>query len=62
MDDALLDELELKRQLMIKTGIEKGLQSHETLYLSEQVDRLINAIEEERQHLFNINTFYNRNS
>ena len=61
MDDALLDELELKRQLMIKTGIEKGLQSHETLYLSEQVDRLINAIEE-RQHLFNINTFYNSNS
>lgn len=61
MDDALLNELEMKRQLMIKTGLEKGLQSHETLYLSEQVDRLINAIEE-RQHLFNINEFYNSNS
>ena len=56
MQDALLDELELKRQMMIKSGIEKGLQSHETLYLSEQVDRLINAFEE-RQHSYEIDTF-----
>ena len=60
MDDTLLNELELKRQLMIKSGLEKGLQSHETLHLSEQVDRLINAFEE-KQHLFNLNSFYNSN-
>ncbi|AWE06500.1 aspartyl-phosphate phosphatase Spo0E family protein [Lysinibacillus sp. 2017] len=56
MDNVLLNELELKRQLMIKSGIENGLQSHETLQLSEQVDRLMNAFEE--RHYYDSVTLY----
>ncbi|MEK4424235.1 aspartyl-phosphate phosphatase Spo0E family protein [Solibacillus sp. FSL K6-1523] len=49
MDDAILIALEAKRQLMIKSGMENGLQSLETINLSKQVDRLINAFEEQQQ-------------
>lgn len=49
MDDALLIALEAKRRLMIKSGMENGLQSLETINLSKQVDRLINAFEEQQQ-------------
>lgn len=48
MDNPLLDVLESKRQLMIKSGIENGLQSCKTIQLSEQVDHLINAYEEQQ--------------
>lgn len=38
----LLKELEKKRQLMIKSGIEYGLQNPETIRLSKELDRLMN--------------------
>lgn len=38
----LLKELEIKRQLMIKTGIECGLQNPRTIKLSKELDRLMN--------------------
>lgn len=60
LDDALLVELELKRQLMIKSGIENGLHSHITIQLSEQVDRLINAFER-RQLSIDLTTIYRKN-
>ena len=41
-DEALLHQIELKRQLMIQSGIEHGLHSKQTLYLSKQVDYLMN--------------------
>ncbi|MFA1782370.1 aspartyl-phosphate phosphatase Spo0E family protein [Bacillus velezensis] len=37
-------EIEKKRNEMIKTGIEKGLLDCSTLNLSEQLDKLINAV------------------
>lgn len=49
LDDALLIELEMKRKLMIKSGIENGLQSQETLRLSEQVDCLMNTFEKKKK-------------
>ena len=48
LEDALLIELEQKRQLMINSGIENGLHSTKTIQLSKQVDRLINEFEEKR--------------
>ena len=53
VDDALLIELEIKRQLMIKSGIENGLRSKKTLQLSRQVDILMNAFEQKQA--FNLN-------
>lgn len=41
-DESLLHQIEIKRQLMIQSGIENGLQSNQTLCLSEQVDHLMN--------------------
>ncbi|WP_253896162.1 aspartyl-phosphate phosphatase Spo0E family protein [Solibacillus sp. R5-41] len=61
MDDAILIALEAKRQLMIKSGIENGLQSIETINLSKQVDRLINAFEEQQQHENTPNSFRQSN-
>ena len=42
-DEMLLVEIELKRQQMIQSGLENGLQSDKTLELSKQVDHLMNA-------------------
>ncbi|WP_268422824.1 aspartyl-phosphate phosphatase Spo0E family protein [Bacillus inaquosorum] len=36
-------EIEKKRIEMIQTGMEKGLLSHDTLKLSMELDKLINA-------------------
>ncbi|WP_274309302.1 aspartyl-phosphate phosphatase Spo0E family protein [Solibacillus daqui] len=41
-DESLLHQIEIKRQLMIQSGIENGLQSKQTLCLSKQVDHLMN--------------------
>ncbi|RHW39823.1 aspartyl-phosphate phosphatase Spo0E family protein [Lysinibacillus yapensis] len=38
----LLNELEKKRQLMIKSGVEYGLQNPKTIRLSKELDRLMN--------------------
>ncbi|ATP42355.1 hypothetical protein CSE16_03490 [Solibacillus sp. R5-41] len=46
---------------MIKSGIENGLQSIETINLSKQVDRLINAFEEQQQHENTPNSFRQSN-
>ena len=42
LDEGLLQQIELKRQLMIQSGIENGLHSQKTLRLSKQVDHLMN--------------------
>ena len=42
LNDGLLQQIELTRQLMIQSGIENGLHSHKTLSLSKQVDYLMN--------------------
>ncbi|MFC7685601.1 aspartyl-phosphate phosphatase Spo0E family protein [Ureibacillus sp. GCM10028918] len=41
----LLKELEKKRQLMIQSGIEYGLQNPETIRISKELDHLINEFE-----------------
>lgn len=51
-DAKLLAEIELKRQQMIQSGLENGLQSVKTLELSKQVDHLMNVFE----HSQNINS------
>lgn len=61
LDDAILKALEAKRQLMIKSGIENGLQSRETIILSKQVDRLINAFTKQQQHENTSNYFRQTN-
>lgn len=61
LDDAILKALEAKRQLMIKSGIENGLQSRETIILSKQVDRLINAFTKQQQHESTSNYFRQTN-
>lgn len=53
-DAKLLAEIELKRQQMIQSGLENGLQSVKTLELSKQVDHLMNVFE----HSQNINSKY----
>ena len=58
LDSVLLIELELKRQLMIKSGIENGLQSYKTLQLSKQVDRLMNAFEERHDYFYDTVSLY----
>ncbi|MCM3386578.1 aspartyl-phosphate phosphatase Spo0E family protein [Ureibacillus chungkukjangi] len=42
MGKDLLKELEKKRQLMIQTGIEYGLQNPKTIRISKELDRLMN--------------------
>ncbi|MGG0878025.1 aspartyl-phosphate phosphatase Spo0E family protein [Bacillus subtilis] len=41
--NVLCCEIEQKRIEMIQTGLEKGLLSHDTLKLSMELDKLINA-------------------
>ncbi|QCR31623.1 aspartyl-phosphate phosphatase Spo0E family protein [Lysinibacillus sp. SGAir0095] len=45
MGKDLLKELEKKRQLMIQTGIEHGLQNPKTIRISKELDRLMNEID-----------------
>lgn len=46
LNEVLLQQIELKRQLMIQSGMEHGLQSQKTLQLSKQVDQLMNQFEQ----------------
>ncbi|KGR73719.1 aspartyl-phosphate phosphatase Spo0E family protein [Ureibacillus sinduriensis] len=45
MERDLLKELEKKRQLMIQTGIQYGLQNHRTIRISKELDRLMNELD-----------------
>lgn len=45
MGKDLLKELEKKRQLMIQTGIEHGLQNPKTIRISKELDELMNEFE-----------------
>lgn len=45
MRNDLLKKLEKTRQLMIKSGVENGLQNPETIRLSKKLDRLMNEFE-----------------
>lgn len=47
MGKDLLKELEKKRQMMIKSGLEYGLQNPKTIRLSKELDRLMNQYEDE---------------
>ena len=51
----ILQELEVKRQMMIKSGLENGLQSQKTINLSRQVDQLMNAFDEQQYNKMIIN-------
>ena len=42
--EQLLHLLENKRQKLIKVGIEKGLNSEDTIKLSQEVDNIINLV------------------
>lgn len=45
MERDLLKELEKKRQLMIQTGIQYGLQNYRTIRISKELDRLMNELD-----------------
>ena len=51
----ILQEIEVKRQMMIKSGLENGLQSQKTINLSRQVDQLMNAFDEKQYDKMMIN-------
>lgn len=42
MEEGILKQLELTRELMIRSGIENGLQNAKTIRLSQQLDKLLN--------------------
>lgn len=42
MELILLEQLEVLREKMIKTGLEQGLQNTETIEISKQLDALLN--------------------
>nr|WP_029498074.1 aspartyl-phosphate phosphatase Spo0E family protein [Kurthia huakuii] len=42
MSDAILKKLELTREKMIQSGLEKGFLNDETIRLSEKLDQLLN--------------------
>lgn len=50
LNDGLLQQIELTRQLMIQSGIENGLHSRKTLSLSKQVDYLMNKFNQYYQN------------
>ena len=45
MELILLEQLEVLREKMIKTGLEQGLQNTETIKISKQLDDLLNEYE-----------------
>lgn len=45
MELILLEQLEVLREKMIKTGLEQGLQNMETIKISKQLDDLLNEYE-----------------
>ena len=47
MNKEALDKLELKRELMIQSGIENGLQNPKTIRLSRELDQMMNQFEDE---------------
>lgn len=42
MSDTLLKKLEITREKMIQSGLEKGFLNDETIRLSEKLDQLLN--------------------
>ena len=42
MSDTLLRKLEITREKMIQSGLEKGFLNDETIRLSEKLDQLLN--------------------
>lgn len=42
ISDAILKKLELTREKMIQSGLEKGFLNDETIRLSEKLDQLLN--------------------
>ena len=49
MGKAILQQLELRRQMMIDCGLQYGFQNEKTIRLSRQLDRLINLYEQQQQ-------------
>ncbi|WP_268870968.1 aspartyl-phosphate phosphatase Spo0E family protein [Ureibacillus manganicus] len=47
MNKEALDKLEIKRELMIQSGIENGLQNPKTIRLSRELDQMMNQFEDE---------------
>lgn len=48
MTNLLLKQMEQTREMMIRSGVENGLQNANTLRLSRQLDQLINIYYEEQ--------------
>ncbi|KOS69669.1 hypothetical protein AEA09_14520 [Lysinibacillus contaminans] len=48
MVNLLLKQMEQAREMMIRSGVEKGLQNANTIRLSRQLDQLINTYYEEQ--------------
>ncbi|MEK4228548.1 aspartyl-phosphate phosphatase Spo0E family protein [Solibacillus sp. FSL H8-0538] len=48
MEKGILQQLEFQRHLMIKSGLENGLQSEKTILLSRQLDLIINAYDAQK--------------
>ena len=48
MTNLLLQQMEQTREMMIRSGVEKGFQNANTLRLSRQLDQLINIYYEEQ--------------
>ena len=50
MSRLILDKMEKTRELMIKSGIENGLQNVKTIRLSRKLDELLNLYDKEKQN------------
>ena len=48
MSRMILDKMEKTRELMIKSGIENGLQNVKTIRLSRKLDELLNLYDKEK--------------
>ena len=53
----ILRQLEVTRKMMIDSGLQNGLLNKKTLRLSEQVDRLINAFDANKEKELNTKQF-----
>ena len=50
MSDTLLRKLEITREKMIQSGLEKGFLNDETIRLSEKLDQLLNLYQFHTTH------------
>lgn len=48
MANLLLEQMEQTREMMIRSGVENGLQNANTIRLSRQLDQLMNTYYEEQ--------------